>query len=897
MNIYTLVNTISFLSLLLLVVACSSNDDSKDDSQDEITAVEERPWLLEEEFSVDVTLHATNFQTVVLDLENSDNAIVKNSLRFVVEKERSHRFCVAEFEQHILHTELIRDDGDTVIKYDRGGACEPVTLEAGRYLLNIYHDGSSVGSAGVTAFLHQPAPMGVSSTQLSYYTLPTMDMWVFRGPEGGFVSNDNGGTAEKLAANSEIVTPSEVWQPHKLSGYDTLYKLTSGLGSVVSVCKHSNHQIYSGPQDETCDVPDVAQVGNFRQSNHGLGLFQFTWGEWYTDSSTVDVEDVKTDSNHFLNWLDGGETPVYTTEYEGHYCDTPCIDDATLSLETGQIALYKSCNYQGPAFVFMADINDISIYADAAELGLGISINQVRSIRLGNDTVAQLYPQANQGGTVQPIVQDTPCLDATELGNDKLVSFSIFAESVVEYIVSSNGCVNCNLTGIDLSNQDFTGYDFTGSAFVTADLDDTDFSDANLSCASFSRTDVSNATFEGITIARDFSCNLDLLAATTVYSNFDKADWRYMNLSGSMMTGLPDTLSTISDPLDLSGALLSNVTWLAGKKLDGVNLGCYALEENQTTVCPAPNGTKLCSTLQGISLVGSSLERACMDHASMEGAFLTVSNLDGADLSNVKLKALKEGNPATLNGAFMRNVKLTGADITGVSMNNVNFYTVSGGTADATDMIATGADFSDSYLAFADFSGSTSNLQSTIWSNAMLLGVTFEQADLSKNTSGGVNSGTATNFTGAYMQGTEFSDAILDDANFTNTYWDTLGSGGKLNFLIPRQNLGFTGYWKDISLPECPLDLTYVAGNPPPMNVTNANNTCPNGGPGPCDSWWGDPAQDISLAFFQSAVVPLFPQDPSASAENQCSSDSNPVDFCWTTTNNPTLCPENVQDE
>jgi uncharacterized protein YjbI with pentapeptide repeats len=908
---------------------------------DAVTTIE-RAWLTEAEFNADSTLHARPGQVVLLDLEpaasgwgkwsggagrknrGGGRGIQTNSLKFLIEKGRNFSFCIPNDEPLIRRIKLKQNRGRTLVNVRPGDPCDRVSLEPGRYSLDIMHKGQSVGDAGVQAFLHQPESSEPPS-------MPTMDFWVFRGLSGGFVTNATTESAHPLATIAETVSTSEVWRPTVVSRIG--YNLSSASnGSIVQDCKEGGDDdgplswLFTGPPGNTCQFANGLNTKNedavFQIYNYGdtFTLFQF---DWLLLSGSEGVLNVGTEKK--LKWGTATVDNVaatFTTEYEGYDCDTPCVDDTTLPLETGQIALYKGCNYQGPAFVFMAEnIDDMSIYADAAAAGLGISTKEARSLRLGEDTIAKLYLQTNKAGTPLVTASDIPCLDDTEFGNDNLKSFEIIDESAIDYIVSSQGCSQCILTGIDFSNQDFTNYDFTGSVFIGANLDGTNFHGANLDdaelssissaslvttmvgtifnnsqlhCISFSGSDISSSTFEGITIARDFSCYFDLQDTTIAFSNFDKADWRYMDLSGSTMTGVPDSLSTVSEPLDLSGTTLSNVTWLAEKKLDGVNLGCYGLEADQTTVCPAPNGKRVCSTLQGISLVGASLERACMSQAAMEGAFLTRSNLDGADLSGAQLKAINEGSPATLDGAFMRNVTLSGADLTGVSANNVNFYTVSGGQADATGVIAPGADFSGSYLGFADFSGSVSNLQSTTWTNAMLLGANFEQVDLSINTSGGVNSGTATKFSGAYMQGTQLQDAILDNVNFVNTYWDALGSGGKLNFLIPKQNLEFTGYWKDIDLPECPLALSYADGIFPPTNVTNANNTCPDGGPGPCDTSWGNSAQDISLAFFQSAVPPSFPQDPTASSELQCGNNSNPVDLCWITTNNPTLCPENV---
>lgn len=928
MNTYTFVNTVSVLSLLLLLAACGlQNDNDNNAPEDEISTKTDRPWLLEEEFSADETLHATIFQTVVLRLEGTDKegsdegdeAIVKNSIRFVVEKERGHRFCVAEDEQHILRIELIRNGGDTVIKNDRGGACESVTLEQGRYQLNIYHDARGVPVDGKKAFLYRPEglDMGLSNNS----GLPSFNFFAFQSPDGSFASNATAQPAVKWAAIAKAVGINEIWRINPVDAEKrSKFSLVNGRGTELLICRDGGNPIFTGQaHDVNCGRGDNGLAATFKLT--GVGLFQYNLDLAVQADGVNPQGPVVTDLNNNLIWNTSGSNTIYTMPYQGYDCPTVC-DDTTLPLTSGQIALYQQCDFKGPAFVFTADTSDLSIFNGASAIGLGLGNDTTRSIRLGPDTIGVLYPDVHNGGAALTVGANISCLDATSLGNDTLSSFQIIDQSILNYIISSNGCQNCILTGIDFSNFSLDRGDFTGSVFVGANLSGAAFVDANLTksnfsgsttnmsgtnfrgatltCADYSSANVSTALFEDNLLADDFSCYLDMEDASIDFSFFPTEYWRHTNLAGSTMINVPDTLSTIDAPLDLSGGIYNNITWLVGKKLDGVNLGCYASEVDQITVCPAPNGNKVCSTLQGIDLVGASLKNACLEQAAMEGAFLSASNLDGANLSGVQLKDFKEGNPATLDGAFMRNVNLSGADLTGVSANNVNFYTVAGGTADATGVIATGADFSGSYLAFADFSGSASNLQSTTWTNTMLLGTNFEQTDLSTNTSGGVNSGTATKFTGAYMQGTSFTDANLDNVNFTSTYWDALGSGGSLNFLIPKQNLGFSGYWKVISLPECPLALEYDSGNPPPMNVTNSTNTCPNGGPGPCDNVWGDPLQDISLAFFQSAVPPDFPQDPSASAENQCSSsfsDPNPEDFCWITTNNPSLCSENVLDQ
>ena len=871
----------------------------------------DRPWVHEDEFARDAALHATRDQTVVLHLESWDGRgtpIRKNALRFAVEQTLRFSFCIPEGEPHLLRIRLKRHAGPTLINGARGAACNPVTLGPGRYDLEVFHDARTVPAGGVKAFFHRPQKPRLLGGIEAAFGAP--DFIAFRASNNKIVSGPDNQVTWQATADS--VGPREVWrmEPQQIQGDPgTFYVLTNGNGFFVNNTHvktdcdpdFTMYVVVQGDNDiEYC----VFLPSPFLINDYGAGTFNLV-----LTSVTLDLEFysggiyTKTDGSDELFYNTqrhlSGET--MTWEYKGYDCANGC-DDSTLPLRTGEIALYAQCDFQGPAMVFSADRADLSLYDSAAAQGLAIGSNMLSSIRVGPDTLATLYDEAQFGGNLVRIGTDVACLDDLAFGENTASSFRI--DGTFGYIVTTESCTECVLTGIDLSDYDFSNMDFTASIFDEATLtgtvfnaaildrahfsgamlDGADFTAADLPCTQFDNTDLSGSVFANNAIARDFSCYLNVSGATLDYADFPVADWRYMNLTGSVMKRVPDTLSSLSAPLDLSGAILSGVQWLAGKTLDGVNLGCYGSQTGQTTVCPAPNGSAVCSTLQGTVLSGASLKRACLRSASMEGTFLSFSNLDSADLSDAELQAQPGGKVTTLEGAFMRNVNLSGANLTGVTADHVNFYTASGGRADATGVNAPGASFNSAYMAFADFSGAQSNLQSTSWTDAMLLGADFSQADLSTNTSGGINSGTNTTFEGAYLQGASFDQAVLDDVNFLDTYWDAFGAGGSLNLLIPDQNLQFVGYWKDDSLPECPQTLDWESGTPAPAGVTNSDNTCPNGLPGPCDAVWDQPKVDISLAFFRSAVPPQYPQDPDATVENQCSdsfSDPNPVDLCW----------------
>jgi len=951
------------LLLLLAGALCLSLQASGKPVQDEDILTVNRPWLDESEFLADDTLHATRGQNVVLHLEPWDGKgkpIRKNSLRFSVEEAERFRFCIPREDPHLLRVKLKRHGGPTLINGARGGRCEPVMLEPGRYELDIFHDSRAVPEGGRLAFLHapeQPRLLGGDATLLgSDASSGQPNFMAFKASNGKWVSaqpNSN----DTVRASGSDVWDTEIWtlaqikdQKYSMSYDDPTFRIT--LDGPVAALQplEGNVWLY---QDPTGNEPLLAQF-----IFHDQGGWNFTLDTYWlytTKGGSTDsaVQPVVVDPGTEQLYLGTNNPPVYetfTATLKGFNCIFGCDSD-NLPLARGEVALFSECLYLGIGAVSITDTSRFAAF-DVPTPGYDPPPQIVSSIRLGPGTFMELYTDYNFAGTLTGISEDQFCL----LPPVPVSSFKVLTDART-FIIQTNGCVNCNLTGIDLSDLDLSGGIFTGSSFLQSDLSGTDFTGASMTgvdlsgstmiatvfddallvnaslasgslanasfggtnltnaaflaatdltgtdfsggavlhCTSFESSDVSVAMFDSTPdILRDLSCRLNLENATLDYNTFPVADWRYLDLSSSHMNNVPDTLSTSSAPLDLSGVNLSGVQWLAGKTLDYVNFGCYPSQPDQETVCPEPAGTAVCATLQATVLTDTSLQHACLKDASMEGVFLSFSNLDGADMSGVQLQALPDGNVALLEGAFMRNVTLSGADLTGVRAHHVNFFTASGGLADATGLTAPGADFTGAYLAFADFSGagSLANLQGSIWTDAMLLGASFDQVDLGKDTSGGVNTGRATTFEGAYMQGVSFNNgSIIDDVDFSSTYWDVDGAGGTLNLLVPESNRQFAGYWKDPAVPECPPTLKWDDGTPPPA-VTTLNNTCPDSNPGPCDS--SDrykPSDRIGSAFFQSADptgTNPYPVDPTVTDPDlQCGGADNPADLCWTITSEP----------
>jgi len=69
---------------------------------------------------------------------------------------------------------------------------------------------------------------------------------------------------------------------------------------------------------------------------------------------------------------------------------------------------------------------------------------------------------------------------------------------------------------------------------------------------------------------------------------------------------------------------------------------------------------------------------------------------------------------------------------------------------------------------------SAATVKGAHFANAMVLGVRFTDSDISLDT----NTGTATDFDGAFIGGADFTDAKTAGANFSSAYVDFTQNGG-----------------------------------------------------------------------------------------------------------------------
>ncbi len=509
---------------------------------------------------------------------------------------------------------------------------------------------------------------------------------------------------------------------------------------------------------------------------------------------------------------------------------------------------------------------DLSIYDGAATAALALGDDTVASVRVGPNTLAVLYKDAQFGGDVLAFTEDAPSLEGTALsGATSSVQTTLTAK---ELIAKTDACNNCNLTGVDLSDEDMRNGSFDGTVFSEADLSGADFTGADLKCAGFSNTDLSSTTFGNNAFTTNFSCLLDLTRATLDVKTFEAANWRYFNLTGAtFLNAAGATLSTVAKPLDLTGAILNDVTGLSGVILDGADMGCRS--------------STICTQAQQIDLSKASLQQANLKSADLRGAILEFANLYEADLGSALLLEPAPGQgAASLSGAYLKNANLENADLTGVNLSNANFYSPGTG-AKAEGATMSSANFTGAYLSGADFS------------NAVLIGADFTQAVLVGASLVGAEigadavTGASTLFKGAFLQGADFTNVTVGDTSFVSAYVDLTGTGN-LTFQMPQANLEFTGFWKnDISdnNPEC-VQVAYNSNTTPPEN-TDTTKYCPDGNAGPCDTQAQcENQKNTMLQRWECPTTPMDQSQPPSSSDitntpaGDCPINTTP-DFKW----------------
>jgi uncharacterized protein YjbI with pentapeptide repeats/sugar lactone lactonase YvrE len=506
----------------------------------------DRPWVMESEFVTNPALHAIDGQTVVLRLESGrswgssqDNArtwqsrtglLRRNSIRFLVEEKGVYRFCIPSDEPHLRRL-VVRKRISVRWKHDRpwrlsrplvrawrGGRCKPVTLRPGSYVIEAFHDVRRVLD-GKTAFLRLPDDSRLTGDPLTAATA-RLSLLAWKGPNGKFVTAPNGDS--NLIASATEVDEHTVW---KLDGSGT-FTMTDGVGGAVQSEADDDYvlcppPLFVGPERTgpplSCSSRPIdfyfsgASSSQFRLIGKNTaysedGLYGYDSGfELDGSAQVVSMEDPV---NVGIAW---------TVGYRGFTCASGSCDADQLSLQAGEVALFTEENYQGTAFVFASDVSDLGIYAKAADLGLAITDDQVKSIRVGPGTLARLFSESSFAGDSYATAVDNPSLEGLAVGPGDASSLQV--EATRTYLIDSGGCAGCDLTEVDLSGLDLASADFSGTNLTGANLAGTSLFGANLDDAVLAQAIIDEAELLDTSLRCTNLSDTDLTSASVAIEN------------------------------------------------------------------------------------------------------------------------------------------------------------------------------------------------------------------------------------------------------------------------------------------------------------------------------------------------------------------------------------------
>lgn len=868
------------------VVGCA-NDDGGGGGSAAAIPPSQRSWVEEAELLDDPELLLTPKQVAVLHLDRTrGEEHARHVIRYRFDDATTYTFCIPENEPYIRAAELFERGTTTpLLRIVAGGECQTHFVEEGEYELIVEHQGTGIGNSGKKAFVHvprlkeEPEGLGASVPRIATQQQPPGSAPAPGGSLGGLTVCN--ALAVLTTVQSSFFLVSASGSPPNVFAQSPSVDLTLGGWQICRDGNGAYELFLTGPTPQAlenntygsqamyAETDGRITVHNNSSSPYASPLEMTDLGDWEFQFSTASIVNgqaspanpISLDSNNNLRWSASNPHTVFGIPIKYYL---PGVTPPALQM--GEISLNHGCGFDTThgTWVVRANLPNtqsgitgpstvVGIWYDNPQKGTREFLNQSTtfvSVRTGPQTVASFYAGKNYSGLIQNIGEDTDC------GNvffDQFNSMKVTAAR--DFIIATNYCRNCNLTGIDLSNLDLTGGFFTGSTFTSADLYNTNFTSADLSSTNISGADIvlDGASFddavmsytnfrysdlsgasaissEGL-ITGGFSARPDLSHATMDVGTFRPSDWNFLNLTSTTVENASGAvLSTNANPVDFSGAIMTGVD-LHGAILDGANFGCGTDFGSDTTVC---------SQLSNINLSRCSLKQAQFVNANLQGAVFDNANLDTANFCNAKLNQSADLNKsATLQGAFMRNANLYQADLTGANLNNVNFFsTATSGICGTTNCAPTkcataenatlnSAHMANAYLAGTDFSGAS--CQGVDFSQSFLMGVNFTNTNLSED----ANTGDSGNFKQSFLQGANLSAAMnVTDASFDGAYVDTKAATATVK--LQSTNTSFPGYTANPSASLGCVQFTYPHASATPS--TNNTNTCPNSSTGPCNS-------------------------------------------------------------
>lgn len=495
----------------------------------------------------------------------------------------------------------------------------------------------------------------------------------------------------------------------------------------------------------------------------------------------------------------------------------------------------------GEGWAWQTDIGGNYVYNDA---GLQPTSWSFSELLAGKGTGGFTLNYANLTGYVFPpgsnfteinfsgAILDGAALDQCNLTRANFTNCSLKEASFKSAIIVETVFNKAHLDGAKFSRTELTNLKGIGAILDGADFTEATLTTPEIAAASLNRTILSNATLDG----GDFSnCDLRTVISdgvTTVSAqsqplvfngaklNFPliKYNWRWMDVRNATIEQLPQVLSSVSNPLNATGAKLSG--------LNQNNLRMVTLEHAVFDYSLLDNMDLSDSDLTGASLIQTSLHGATLTNVKLPDANLTGAqlgalghlftlstsfetdlnagpNVDAAlrgqftqngitlsstatletkaagrvwelnDVGNkvvytIRLETQSSGQvlivyapaaPASLVNAYMPNAVLTGANLYGVLANGIQFY----GSKARIDgsAILEEAQLNDANLSNLNLT--QAQLLGTNLSGSYLFNAKFNKANLTRSANG-----SPANLSNSNLQGADFTDAQLFATNLAN---------------------------------------------------------------------------------------------------------------------------------
>jgi uncharacterized protein YjbI with pentapeptide repeats len=780
-----------------------------------------------------------------------------------------HEFCLRGGESAFPGFTVRNEAGEKLLQVNGNPRCSKAEFSQGIYRVLVRQKSSSVlppdRAAAIEVDPFNPAISDASGNALPGYWGVQVDSSLDPAHRTGLLrqilpplTNQRGGAAQGIPFiplgavfnNQQIdryslfeFSGSDVWHSFTKSTLSQFYTFdlstSSWLGVDATPC----------PNDHGCD-PLLRTVTN-------MGHYQFQ-----LKTGFFPLGFVSTPTSPLI--LSTPENPPFAT-FTAVYRYFP--DGNVGTLQPGEVALWGSCNYSGPAIVIGAS-SPVFQEWDSADVPLG---TMGQSIKFGNNTSGVLFTGVNYAGSSSTIITNTSCRPNTPpIG-------SLQIQSSTSILAATNACPGCLLNGVNLSGQKLSGANLNGAQLNGAVLTNTSLNGASLaganltgstiSCTDFSGTaqqsvDLSSTTLASLKFVSQSGCRANFSYTTVPATAFPPSQIPQVNLTGAVLLGLKDyPLSSQAQPLNISGAQLTGAsleyatldysTGWSNAAVTGIQIlgGSFQFADMQSVDMSN-------AVLNGANLSNAKLNDALLQKINLAtvpqygasklyGTILIGANLDGATLQGASLTNTGNGPATTLEGAFLRNVNLSSAQLSGVDFTNASFYgiqpagnskcaiqakTYTANCASASGATMNNTLFSNAYLFGVDFSGSNTTIQGVQFANSVLVGANFSQANISVDPLVKVNSG----FGGAFLQGTNLGPpTTLNGVTLYQAFVDFRPQGNSINLMLDGKHTQFRGYWGTAGVFVC-AEMNYTT--PTQVPTINSTITCPNGSTTSCGS-------------------------------------------------------------